>query len=110
MKLTVVSPSRLLVAAAFAAAVALSVRIGVDADALLCLAPALVLMAALLARRYPGERLLISLAADRRPRRTRISASPRRPRAFGFARVPRGGLLLGCALAVRPPPSVSLAR
>jgi hypothetical protein len=109
VKLTVVSPSRLLVAAAFAAAVVLSVRIGVDADALLCLAPALVLMAALLARRYPGERLLMSLAAERRPRRTRAAASSRRLGVRGFARVPRGGLLLGCALAVRPPP-VSLAR
>lgn len=109
MKLTVVSPPRLLVAAAFAATVVLSVRIGVDADALLCLAPALALMAALLARRYPGERLLMSLVAERRPRRTRAAAPSRRLGARGFARVPRGGLLLGCALAVRPPP-VSLAR
>lgn len=65
--------------------------------------PALLLVVALLTRRYPGERLLLAFSArarGRRPRLTRNAAAPHtRPAA-----VPRGGLLMGFALAVRPPP------
>lgn len=78
---------------------------GLGGDDLLCLAPALLLMATLLARRYPGERLLLGLARPARKRRLR----PRASSAASFARtvqVPRGGLLMGFALAVRPPPGL----
>lgn len=73
--------------------------------ALLCLAPALALMLALLARRYPGQRLLIEL---RRPslrmrfvRRAPVRVVPRR--AVGHP--VRCGSLLAWSLAVRPPPA-----
>ena len=71
--------------------------------ALLYLVPSLLLIAALLLRRYPGERRLIAAAEARRPHRVRRSSplpAPVRPRA----RLPRGGLLIAAALAVRPPP------
>jgi hypothetical protein len=70
---------------------------------LLCIAPALALAAALFARRYPGERLLLAKGTRRRTPRlwpARVLA-PLRPT---LARVPRGGLLIASELAVRPPP------
>lgn len=78
-------------------------------DGLLHLAPALVLFAALLARRYPGAHYVTRLVLEgrRRLRRrapARIAASPR-PRAHR----PRGGLLLATALAERGPPALGLA-
>jgi len=82
---------------------------GVDPSGLLHLAPALVLGVALLARRYPGERMLVRLAgsARRAPRRRlRLASGMRRSAA---ALVPRGGLLMGRSLAVRPPPAAFLA-
>ncbi len=74
----------------------------VSVDALLCLAPALALSGALIARRYPGERLLRRVACRRG--RTPRRAAGLRPLARPTARVPRGGLLLAFELAVRPPP------
>lgn len=76
---------------------------------LLCLAPAIVLAGTLLARRYPGARMLLALASRRAPKRRRAPAQstrrPGRPRL-----VPRGGLLLAFALAVRPPPRLRPSR
>jgi hypothetical protein len=97
------SRSRVLLALAIAAGVALCVNGGLGADGLLCLAPALLLTATLLLRCYPGERLLAALSGGSHTQRPRTSAS--RP-SLGrpHARVPRGGLLIACALAVRPPP------
>lgn len=76
---------------------------GLGAGDLLCLAPAMLLLATLLGRRYPGERLLLAFAArghTRRPRRAATAAAPH----GRVAEVPRGGLLMAFALAVRPPP------
>jgi len=101
---TSVSRLRPLVALAIAAGLAVCVRNGVDVNGLLCVAPALALAAVLFARRYPGERLLRALARRRRGRRLRPIASGPAP-ALTQARVPRGGLLMGFALAVRPPPT-----
>jgi hypothetical protein len=74
------------------------------ATGFLFLAPALLMLMALLAGRYIG--------ADRLARIARSRPSPRRevpiirPARLRFHRVPpRGGLLLGASLAVRPPPS-----
>jgi hypothetical protein len=68
------------------------------------MAPALVLAVTLLARRFPGERRLVTLAHRRRRRArrapSRILAAPRTPRAP----LPRGSALLAAALATRPPP------
>jgi hypothetical protein len=72
-------------------------------EGLLFLAPALLLAFALLRRRYPGERLLTRLAGARPRRQQRpesAALAPSAPRAW----IPRGGLLLGFSLAVRPPP------
>jgi periplasmic copper chaperone A len=70
------------------------------------LLPALGLLAALLLGHYPGERLLFAVARRRRPRR--VVAAPSRPRhLFARPRLPRGGALLGAALAGRAPPSAS---
>jgi hypothetical protein len=71
--------------------------------AFLCLLPALALTLPLLARRYPGERVLLALGKESPAHwpRPRSSVPPaRRVRVMSA----RGGLLLGRALAVRPPP------
>jgi hypothetical protein len=78
-----------------------------NASMLLHLLPALALAAALILRRYPGERRLLALIAGRsRPRRRpgARTTSTARPRAL----VPRGGLLIACSLAVRPPPRLPI--
>lgn len=77
------------------------------AEGVLCLAPALLLGVVLVTRRYPGERLLARWAGHvpRPPRAAVRGGLPaRRP---GAGSVPRGGLLMGFALAVRPPPAVT---
>jgi hypothetical protein len=77
-----------------------------DATALFYLAPLLVLLVPLLARRYPGERLLLRAVRSRgRPRPARVLAPPaRKPRAA----LPSGGRLIAAGLAVRPPPLLSI--
>jgi len=59
----------------------------------------------LLARRYPGERALIGLRRVERARwpRPRSSRPARRRVVLMTA---RGGRLIGCSLAVRPPPAL----
>ncbi|HEX3875064.1 MAG TPA: hypothetical protein VHW26_13005 [Solirubrobacteraceae bacterium] len=72
---------------------------------LLFLGPWLLVLAPLVAGRYVGERSLLRLVRHVRrrpaPRRSQASRSPRRP---AIRRLPRGGRLLACSLAVRPPP------
>lgn len=71
---------------------------------MLYLAPALLLLAALAFDFYPGERLLAALARAWHPviarERRRSPQSPLPPRSS-----PRGGVLLGLALAGRGPPA-----
>src|SRR6202035_5327844 len=73
------------------------------ATPLFYLLPGLALAVPLLLRHYPGERRLLALIAGRskplRRARARMAATAR-PRPL----VPRGGLLIACSLAVRPPP------
>jgi hypothetical protein len=80
---------------------------GVDLTGLLHLAPALTLALVLITRRYPGERLIVRLAGSpvRARRRVRARAAVK-PRTHVAALSPRGGLLLGRSLAVRPPPAM----
>jgi hypothetical protein len=102
------SRPRLAVAVAVAIGLLLCASSGLGGHDLLCLAPALLLLAILFARRYPGERLLLGLADRRRHRRPRAAG----PATAPFARsadMPRGGLLMGFALAVRPPPRLPAA-
>ncbi len=80
-----------------------------DPVGLLHLAPALVLAVALLARRYPGERLIVRLAGCAERARRRVRTLALAPRTHVAALVPRGGLLLGSSLAVRPPPVAARA-
>jgi hypothetical protein len=74
------------------------------------LLPALLLLAALLLGHYPGERLRMRLAGVR-SRAARLVAAVPSPRHLRFARprLPRGGALLGAALAGRAPPATSRA-
>lgn len=73
---------------------------------LLFLAPALLLLVALFAGRYPGERRLSEIAARGRrrgARRAPTQPTAARPRVPGVL-VARGGALLARSLAKRPPP------
>lgn len=68
------------------------------------LAPALALLATLLAGRYLGEEAIDRVRRTRRAPSAR-RAGPARPVLRGAVRhVPRGGLLLASSLATRPPP------
>jgi hypothetical protein len=74
----------------------------------LCALPALALPGLLALHRYPGERILAVLSDGRREPRQRPRSSV--PFAVRLeVATPRGGLLLACSLAVRPPPSAWLA-
>jgi hypothetical protein len=98
-----------LLAAVAIAALALAVQSKLPgaADALVYLLPALLGLAALAMRRYPGERALLRLArardVGRLRRRQRSLPSHHRERVL----MPRGGRLIGFCLAVRPPPLAS---
>jgi hypothetical protein len=79
-------------------------------DALLFLAPALLIAIPLFAGRYFGEELIAKLVArkdDRRPRRAPASLLPTPP--FLGVRLPRGTRLIAFSLAKRPPPAALLA-
>ena len=73
-------------------------------DTLLFLAPALLIVAPLIAGRYLGEELIAKLVAkrSRRPRRPAVVLAPlpRPPMAWS----PRGTRLLAFSRAERPPP------
>ena len=73
----------------------------------LCMLPALALSLVLALRRYPGEKTLVRLRG-RPPRALRVQRRVYSPRRHTVI-VPRGGLLLAWALAVRPPPHRALA-
>jgi hypothetical protein len=73
--------------------------------AMLYLLPALLLVTPLLARRYPGERALIALRRVERVRWPHPRASVPMHRRVVLVAV-RGGRLIGCSLAVRPPPAL----
>jgi hypothetical protein len=89
-----------------ALAVAAAVLASADPSAL-CALPALALPLLLALRRYPGERVLVGVARPRR-RSPRPRASAPTGARLEFPR-PRGSLLLGRALAVRPPPRAAFA-
>lgn len=90
-------------------AVSLLVAVPAIAEGLLYVAPALLLVLALVQRRYIGEeqiaRLAQRLRRPARPRRVQALAPRRAPRVL----MPRRGRLLGSSLASRPPPAAALA-
>jgi|GEM_PF-907473 len=76
---------------------------GLPAALLQALAYLLPLLAALATRRYPGERALLEAIASRRGHRGRVSPA-RSARSHPRVLVARGGRLIACSLAERPPP------
>ncbi len=92
------------IALAITACWALALAFDGSTDVLLFLAPALLIVAPLVAGRYVGEGLIVKLAIKRarKPRRAPAPASPpSRPPATWL---PRGTGLLAFSLAKRPPP------
>lgn len=79
-------------------------------EALLFLAPALLIAIPLLAGRYVGEELIATLVARaaRRPRPARAIAPPAPPASP--VPLPRGARLIASSLAKRPPPAVPLTQ
>jgi hypothetical protein len=79
-------------------------------DALLFLAPALLIAIPILCGRYFGEELIAKLVAPptrARPARAFVEPPPpRTPRTW----LPRGAHLLAFSLAKRPPPAAALAQ
>ena len=73
-------------------------------DALLFLAPALLIVVPLLFGVYVGEDLIVRLAERNRGRRPARPASVPAPRRPLFAPL-RGGRLISLSLAKRPPPA-----
>lgn len=79
-------------------------------EALLFLAPALLIAIPLLGGHYLGEELIVTLAARRAhpPRRTAATALPLPAAPFDWR--PRGTSLIAFSLAKRPPPLSPLPR
>ncbi|HEX4465145.1 MAG TPA: hypothetical protein VH042_10955 [Solirubrobacterales bacterium] len=84
---------------------ALALALSGSTDTLLFLAPALLIVAPLVAGRYPGEELIAKLVAERsqRPRRPAAVLAPS-PRSVVASSSPRGTGLLAFSRAERPPP------
>jgi hypothetical protein len=79
-------------------------------DVLLFLAPALLIVAPLIAGRYPGEELIVKLGRrSGRPRRTAAGSSQAAPPSPSLW-LPRGARLIAFSLAERPPPARLLAQ
>jgi hypothetical protein len=73
--------------------------------ALAYLLPLLLLLLAMKARGYPGERALLARMGGRSGDRARPSTGSSVPISLPRATVPRGGCLIAFSLAVRPPPA-----
>jgi hypothetical protein len=75
-------------------------------DALIYLAPALLILLPLLSGRYPGDEALVRAARRADPRARRLPPVEPRPARTPIAELlPRGGRLVGAALAGRAPPA-----
>lgn len=77
-------------------------------EALLFLAPALLIAIPLIGGRYLGEELIVKLATRRARPRRRTAVSPVWTPAPVVARRPRGNRLIAFSLAKRPPPALPL--
>ncbi len=94
-------------AAIVLAVLAAAALVAADPNAL-CLLPMLALALPLWLRRYPGERMLSALSYKARERTRRRASQARASLPLVLSAV-RGGLLLACSLAVRPPPKLPVA-
>lgn len=83
---------------------ALALAFSGSTDTLLFLAPALLIVAPLIAGRYPGEELIARLVAKRSrlPRRAAVAPAPLPQPPVAWS--PRGTRLLAFSRAERPPP------
>jgi hypothetical protein len=81
---------------------------GWGGDGLLFVLPALLFGLMLLARRYPGERLLVAARVAQRTRWPRAQSQLRMRARPTATTIVRGSQLLGRSLAVRPPPRAAL--
>jgi hypothetical protein len=109
MQVTMLMSPRRLAAASATLVLAWLLAHGLSApllEALAYLLPALGLLAVLYAKRYPGERALLAAtgAPSERPPPEESTAPFSAPARALF---PRGGRLMGCSLAVRPPPGTA---
>jgi hypothetical protein len=89
------------------AVLALCVVAGIEAQGVMFLVPPLALGLALALKDGPVERVLrhwVRFRCKHAPRTVARIGDP-----HGFVPVPRGTLLMGCSLAVRPPPMCALA-
>lgn len=77
---------------------------GVHAAGAAAILPVLLLLAPLLAQRYPGEARITRLRERRRPTLRRVRVNAPAPRPVRRVAV-RGRLLLARGMAVRPPPA-----
>lgn len=76
-------------------------------EALLFMAPALLIAIPLLGGRFFGEELIVGLASRRpRPRRRSAAVAPSPPAPSVW--LPRGARLIAASLAKRPPPALLL--
>jgi len=96
-----------LVALGLLAALAIGLVLAGSGTTLLFLGPWLLVLAPLLAGRYVGERSLVRLARTPRRRPRRPPAARPVARRPSVRVLPRGGCLIGCSLAVRPPPALA---
>lgn len=105
MRLPARNRRSLLLPMALLLAAVVVLQVGFAESGLLYLAPALALLLPLVFGRYPGERLLRSVADRCRDREREEAPAPRsRLGDWGFGSLPRGGGLLASALAGRAPP------
>jgi hypothetical protein len=86
---------------------ALALAISGSTDVFFYLAPALLIIAPLVAGRYPGEKLILELATRSRRRRHWTAPSRPAPKAPAIW-LPRGNRLIAFSLAERPPPALLL--
>jgi hypothetical protein len=91
-----------------AVGIAVLVHHGAALDGLAYLLPLLLLLLTLGLRRYPGEHVLLAAIARRSRRRAASRRRSRVRRPSPRTVMPRGGLLIAFALAVRPPPAGEL--
>jgi len=92
-------------ALALTGAWALALAFAGSTDVFFYLAPALLIVAPLLAGRYPGEDLIERFVAERDRHPRRYAPSFRRIPGAPAIWLPRGAGLLAFSLAKRPPPA-----
>ena len=97
-------PRTALCFAAIAAVWAIGLQVLGVADALIYLAPALLILLPLVSGRYPGDTALVRAGRRARAPRPNLAEAPPRRRPLLLPLLPRGGRLVGSSVAGRGPP------